>query len=230
MNSGRGEAVRAKRGVRWGVGLVMLAAMIASGGVGKAEDPQPGQMAAKAQQKGSATAGDSDEAKAEAKTGAWVVRQPYKGNPLQEAVLAGGAEREGWKGKAELQLNCRPGNDVVYVEMHLNATGSGFDVDPFEGPGGAGEKSKGMKVAVGAESWTQSFSGFYLEGDTFVFSSAMPGDEASAVVADAAGGQTLTVEIAPAVGKGAALTGSFVLPHEAKAVRAAVTPCMAGKK
>jgi hypothetical protein len=49
-------------------------------------------------------------------------------------------------------------------------------------------------------------------------------------VADAAGGQTLVVEIAPADGKGAALTGKFVLPHEAKAVRAAVTPCMAAKE
>jgi hypothetical protein len=215
-----------KRGVLRGV---MLLAMVAVVSAGRAQDAQAGTIAAKAQQKGSATAGDSDAAKAEAKTGAWVVRQPYKDNPLKEAVLAGGAEREGWKGKAELQLNCRPGNDLVYVEMHLNATGSGFDVDPFEGPGGAGEKSKGMKVAVGAQSWTRSFSGFYLEGDTFVFSSAMPGDEALAVVADAGGGQTLAVEIAPADGKGAALTGTFVLPHEAKAVRAAVGPCMEGK-
>jgi hypothetical protein len=138
-----------KRGVLRGV---MLLAMVAVVSAGRAQDAQAGT------------------------TGTWVVRQPYEDNPLKEAVLAGGAEREGWKGKAELQLNCRPGNDLVYVEMHLNATGSGFDVDPFEGPGGAGEKSKGMKVAVGAQSWTQSFSGFYLEGDTFVFSSAMPGD------------------------------------------------------
>jgi hypothetical protein len=163
---------------------------------------------------------------APSKPAAWVVRSPYKNNPLEEAVLEGDAHRNGWTGKAELQLNCRPGNDEVYVEMHLDARGSGFDVDPFEGPGGAGEKSKGMTVEVGALKWTQGFSGFYQENEIFVFSSAMPQDEARAIVADAAGGQTLKLEIAPADGKGAELKASFPLPHEVKDARKAMEPCM----
>jgi hypothetical protein len=160
------------------------------------------------------------------KPGAWEVRQPYKGNPLKEAVLDGAAEHDGWRGKAQLELNCRPGNGEVYGEIHLDATGSGFDVDPFEGPGGAGEKGNGMTVELGAEKWTQSFSGFYLEGNTFVFSSAMPEGEARSVVSDSASGGTLSVAIAPANAKGTPLKAEFQLPHEAKAVRAAMAPCM----
>lgn len=163
---------------------------------------------------------------AQAKPGAWTVREPYKNNPLKEAVLAGEAQRESWTGKAELQLNCRPGNDEVYVEMHLDARGSGFDVDPLEGPGGAGEKSKGLTVEVGTAKWTQSFSGFYQENEIFVFSSAMPQDEARAIIADSAGGQTLKLEITPANGKGPALKGSFPLPHDAKEARKAMEPCL----
>ncbi len=177
--------------------------------------------------------GDAKEsagAKPAGQTGAWVVRQPYKDNPLKEAVLGGVAEHDSWQGKAELELNCRPGNGVVYVEMHANVTGSGFDVDPFEGPGGAGEKSKGLKVELGGQSWMQSFSGFYIENDVFVFSSAMAGDEARALVADATGGQALVLEISAAGEKGTALKGKFMLPREAKAVRAAMAPCMEEKK
>jgi hypothetical protein len=162
----------------------------------------------------------------QARAGAWVVREPYKNNPLKEAALAGEAHRENWTGKAELQLNCRPGNDEAYVEMHLDTRGSGFDVDPFEGPGGAGEKRKGLTVEIGAAKWTQSFSGFYQENEIFVFSSAMPVDEARAVVADASGGQMLKLEIAPSDGKGAALQASFTLPHEMKEARKAMEPCM----
>src|SRR5579862_1476764 len=72
----------------------------------------------------------------------WRIESPYPNNPLKQALLSGNASHSDLNTKSELQIECRPDADGPRINLILTPSGVKFDADPFEGPGGLGERRK----------------------------------------------------------------------------------------
>jgi hypothetical protein len=160
-------------------------------------------------------------------TGSWTVETPYPGNPLKEAVLAGSVSLGNRTGKAELQLDCRPDAGAARLNLRVSTAGIPFEFSPFEGPGGFGERHKLLKLAIGsAFAVIHTFSGYYVEAASFVFSFALSRSETDQLTSKAVGGKLVTLTVQPAKGNGQSLSSMFRLPVDSDPARDVARPCM----
>jgi hypothetical protein len=156
----------------------------------------------------------------------WTVRQPYADNPLQQALLAGHMQFANDKRDAELQLECRK-PEAARINVLFPSVGLAFDLDPFEGPPGIGQKEKLMEITVDqSPPKNYNFSGYYAESDRFAFSLALPAADMTRLVSNATTKEPLRIRISPANGKGSPLEFSFRLPSDNGPARAMVDPCL----
>ncbi|HKS73571.1 MAG TPA: hypothetical protein VJQ82_10275 [Terriglobales bacterium] len=152
----------------------------------------------------------------------WKVTSPYPNNPLRQALLQGKASHAELSTKAELQLECRPDAEGPRLNLVSLPSQVKFDADPFEGPGGLGERIK-LRVTLANTTWFHNFSGFYVDNKSFVFS--FPLSDAEAKAAANASAQLITIVVNPAR-KGDPLVFRFDLPPASDTVRSMITPCL----
>jgi hypothetical protein len=167
-----------------------------------------------------------DEAES-AKSDSWAVRVPYPDNPLKEAVLTSTLHFDNREGRAELRIQCRPGTGRAWLNMLVPTAASNFDFSRFEGPGGLGERHKLLTLKVGTTfEQMHRFSGYYVEGNAFVFSFALSPFEASRLTSKSAERQLVTVTILPPKRNRMPLKTVFRIPDESEPAREAVRPCL----
>lgn len=152
----------------------------------------------------------------------WKVESPYPNNPLKQARLPGKASHAELSTKAELQLECRPDAEGPRLNLVFLPSQVKFDADPFEGPGGLGERTK-LGLTVNNTTWFHNFSGYYVDDKSFVFSFALSDAEAKATANASA--QLITIVVNSAR-KRAPLVFRFELPPASDAVRPMLTPCL----
>ncbi len=154
----------------------------------------------------------------------WKIEVPYPNNPLKQARLSGDAVHAGLSTKAELQIECRSDSDGPRINLVFTPKQVRFEADPFEGPGGLGERRK-LRVALGKNAWSHHFSGYYVESDSFVFSFALLPAEAREITSSAPQRHALTITVSPAK-EGAPLQFDFTLPANGDPVRKMIAPCL----
>jgi len=154
----------------------------------------------------------------------WRIQSPYPNNPLKQATLAGTASHAGLTAKAEVQLECRPDANGPRLNIVFTPKKVKFDADPFEGPGGLGERQK-LRAMLAKEHWEHHFSGYYVDADSFVLSLALEPAEARKIADETSEGEILTVSVAPAKA-GEVLRLVFHLPQGSDPVRAMLQPCL----
>jgi hypothetical protein len=154
----------------------------------------------------------------------WKIESPYPNNPLKQALLSGNASHSGLNTKSELQIECRADADGPRMNLVFTPAGVKFDADPFEGPGGLGERRK-LRVSLGRNEWPHHFSGYYVESNSFVFSFALLPAEARQITSAASEQQELTITVDPAK-EGAPLQFHFTLSAPSDPVRKMVAPCL----
>ncbi len=160
---------------------------------------------------------------------AWEISVPYQNNPLKRAALAGTAAFAGTEGRAWLVVSCRPEAGGPRAALRIDGVLAGrFPVDGFEGPGGAGEKKRLLKVAMENNGLDRSFFsvGTRQENDIFEWSFALPPSEIRCWLNEV--GQRLRISVqAPEAGD-ERLEAVFTLPEQVQPLRELVTPCMPG--
>jgi hypothetical protein len=163
---------------------------------------------------------------AEARPDAWMVRQPYPNNKLQQASLSGKARHANLQREAQVQLECRkPG--PARINLMLRSLGLTFKIDPFEGPPGIGQKEKLMEVTLDhSRPELYNFSGYYVESDQFVFSLQPTAAQMRELVAKSASNEPLLVRVSPADGKGSPLEFVFTVPADNAPAKAAMESCL----
>ena len=152
----------------------------------------------------------------------WKVASPYPDNPLKQATLSGKATHGPLSDKAEMQLECRPDADGPRLNLISVPAQLKFDADPFEGPGGLGERVK-LRLTLGNATWSHGFSGYYVDGKAFAFSFALSDAEARGMANRLAPSVTVAVEPAK---KGTPLVFHFDLPPASAAVSSMIAPCL----
>jgi hypothetical protein len=157
-------------------------------------------------------------------TQAWKVQAPYPDNPFKQAMLAGNASSGKLTAKADLQVDCRADADGPRMNLLFDSKAVKFDADPFEGPGGLGERQR-LTVTLGPMTWSHHFSGAYVEANIFVFSFALTRAEASQITSARSQGQALRISVDSAKG-GKPVHFLFNLPSDSEPVRTMVTPCL----
>jgi len=155
----------------------------------------------------------------------WVVYQPYAGNPLRDAITAGLLAFGGEVRVAELAVECRS-PQLARIHLRFSTRGLKFNVDPFEGPEGIGQKQKllTIRVADGPEV-SRTFNGFFVESEMFVFAIAPPRAETAQLLSPGAAGKTVKIQVSPPDGKGEPLVFQFTLPVDHQAALAVAQPC-----
>lgn len=154
----------------------------------------------------------------------WKIEFPYPDNPLKHALLSGDATYAGLTTKAELQLECRPDADGPRINLVFTPKQVRFDADPFEGPGGLGER-RPLRISLGKNVWSRHFSGYYVDSESFVFSFALPLAAAREITSTAEENQALAISVDSAKG-GSPLEFHFTLPSASETARKMVAPCL----
>jgi hypothetical protein len=155
---------------------------------------------------------------------AWKIQSPNPDNPLKQAILPGNADHENRVTPAELQLDCRPDADGPRMNLVFAPAPVKSDADPFEGPGGLGERRK-LRVTLANATWPHHFSGYYVESNSFVFSFALTPAEARQITTSSSQEQSLTITVDPAK-PGEPVRFLFRLPTDGAPARAMVAPCL----
>jgi hypothetical protein len=155
-------------------------------------------------------------------TPVWKVESPYPTNPLKEALLSGKASHGDLSTKAEMQLECRPDSEGPRVNLISVLSQVKFNSDPFEGPGGLGERTK-LRLTLANTTWFHNFSGYYVDDKSFVLSFALSDAEARGIASASAKSVMITVNSAK---KGEPLAFQFELPAPSAAVRSMIVPCL----
>lgn len=160
---------------------------------------------------------------------AWTISQPYPSNPLRQAIAAGSVSVAGASREAELQIECRA-PELARVNLVFRSPSLQFDLDPFEGPPGIGQKRKLLQMQVGADPRVSYFfSGFYVESDVFVLAIAPPRTRTSEIVSVASAGKPMRIQVSPADGKGDPLVFAFTLPAMSDPALDVAKPCLVSK-
>ena len=161
---------------------------------------------------------------------AWTVHQPYSNNPLRQALVVGSLSIDGEIRPAELQIECRA-PELARFNLLFAPTNLKFNVDPFEGPPGIGQKRKLLATQLAGEVPQAHFSsGFYVESDQFVFAVAPTRSETSRIVSADFAGKQLKVQVSPANGKGNPLLFTFTLPTDNTPAHEVAKPCLGVKE
>jgi hypothetical protein len=157
---------------------------------------------------------------------AWTVRQPYSNNPLRQAMVVGSLSIDGEIHPAQLQIECRA-PELARFNLLFAPTSLKFNVDPFEGPPGIGQKRKLLVMQLAGEvPKPHFFNGFYVESDRFVFAVAPTRTEASRILSADFAGKQLKVQVSPANGKGNPLLFTFTLPTDNTPAHEVAKPCL----
>ncbi|RXZ43121.1 hypothetical protein [Crenobacter cavernae] len=123
---------------------------------------------------------------------------------------------------AELALSCRRDAPPAWTSVRLLGKPKGFDLAPFEGPGGAGEKGRLASYAVGrARFLPVKVSGAWAESGVFGLTFALPAREAAALV-DV---RQLQFRLKPAKGRASPLEARFDLPGDSAPLRRTLQGC-----
>jgi hypothetical protein len=160
---------------------------------------------------------------------AWTISQPYPNNPLRQATVLGSVSVAGASREAELQIECRA-PELPRVNLLFRSTSLQFDLDPFEGPPGIGQKRKLLQIQLDAHPRASYFfSGFYVESNIFVLAIAPPRAKTSEIVSVASAGKSIRIQVLPADGKGDPLVFNFTLPAASAPALEVAKPCLASK-
>jgi hypothetical protein len=160
---------------------------------------------------------------------AWTISQPYPNNPLRQATVVGSVSVAGASREAELQIECRA-PELPRMNLRFRSTSLQFDLDPFEGPPGIGQKRKLLQIELDGDPPRKAFfSGFYVESDIFVIGVAPQRSGMSRLVSTAAAAKSLHIQLSPADGKGDPLLFTFTLPKAAAPVEDVARPCFLSK-
>jgi hypothetical protein len=167
--------------------------------------------------------------------GQWIVDRPAAGvgNPLASATLRGVANVEDRTQPSLLVIKCRAddGGAGLWAELGVHRE-LGFDVDPFEGPGGVGGSKRLLSIAwPGAASESHLVAGWWSAEwpDMFVFSGSMnrPGSKATlAARVLASAGREVVFTVRDAQGDGQPVKARFHLPVDAAALTDAIQACL----
>ena len=157
----------------------------------------------------------------------WQVTQPYQGNPLKTAMLTGTAQYLGRQGRATLTVVCRPdaGRPSAQLGIDEKLAGS-FPVDPFEGPGGIGEKKRLVRVTLGGDAKPRSFTSTASRQEQIAFEWTFNPPKAEFQRWIKSAGKTITVAVAEPDGKGRQLQATFQLPAVSQPFSEMVMPCL----
>jgi hypothetical protein len=162
------------------------------------------------------------------RTGLWTIHQPYPNNSLRDATVSGSLAADGDTRSAELQIECRA-PELPRLSLLFPSPGLKFNLDPFEGPPGIGQKRKLLAMTLDRDPpRTYFFSGYYVESDRFVFAFALTRADARRLVS--AAGKPLRIRVSPADGHGRPLDLTFTLPADSAPVRDVAKPCLEPKE
>lgn len=159
----------------------------------------------------------------------WVVTDPVVGSPLRRASLAG----TGKAGKAEfpatLQLTCRADQPVMHLQLEIPDSIPGWDVKPFEGPTGIGQRRSMLSVLIKGSRYVANHrvSGWFSDGGKFNFS--WTPDQAFLERVPVSGTHLL-VKIEPFKRRSPLLETRFDFPGDATAMLEAMSACRAEAK
>ena len=157
---------------------------------------------------------------------AWTISQPYPNNPLRQATVVGSVSAAGASREAELQIECRA-PELARINLLFRPTSLQFDLDPFEGPPGMGQKRKLLQMQPDADPpVSYFFSGFYIESDVFVLAIAPPRERTSEIVSVASAGKPIRIQVWPADDKGDPLVFIFTLPATSAPAQDVAKPCL----
>lgn len=155
-------------------------------------------------------------------TPGWTVAKSNPDSPLQTATLAGTAKVGNRTLPAQLVIGCRPDADMTTNLAIPRALG--FDTDPFEGPGGIGERQRRLTIALaGDRSAPRNVSGWWSENEVFTFGFSLPREDAERWLSQP--GRALAAEIRPPDAGKPALALTFRLPEDAAGLKQVVGPC-----
>ena len=101
---------------------------------------------------------------------------------------------------------------------------TGFNLDPFEGPPGVGQKRKLLDFTLDQRPpHAYNFSGFYIESNRFVFSFALSHTDMQRMMS--ATTKRVQVQVTPADGQASPLSFDFPLPFDPSPLQATTKPC-----
>jgi hypothetical protein len=156
---------------------------------------------------------------------AWKASQRYPNNPLRAAITTGSVTFAKESRPAELEIECRA-PQLARINLRFPASDLRFDLDPFEGPPGIGQKRKLLTMQLdNNDPVPQFFNGFYVESNVFVFEIAPPRAKMAKLVSQASAGKPLTIKVSPADGKGESLAFGFILPADHQPALNVAKPC-----
>jgi hypothetical protein len=166
-----------------------------------------------------------------ARTDVWTIHQPYADNPLRQAAVAGSLTAAGTSRPAELQIECRA-PELALLNLFFRSTDLKFDLNPFEGPPGVGQKRKLLAIELDGHLPPPAyfFSGAYVEADRFVFSLAPSRTDMRNFVSMGAARKKIRIQVSPAEGKGSPLMFIFTVPADNAPVLDVANPCLESKE
>lgn len=139
---------------------------------------------------------------------------------LAEVTVAGRADTGRQRAPASLALACRPG--AATLALRLPEPALGFDLAPFEGPDGAGQRAQLARLYLGRERGQPvALSGWRGEAQPFQFSLQLP----PASVPRLFKAKELTLRIRAAGGKRGQLQLQFALPPDTRPLRKVLANC-----
>ena len=157
----------------------------------------------------------------------WMVYQPYAGNPLRDAITAGSLTFGTETRAAELEIECRA-PQLARMNLRFPAENLKFNLDPFEGPPGIGQKRKLLSIKLaGYTAVAHTFNGFYVESNVFVLAVAPSRSEMRRIASTNAAKTLLRVQVSAADDKGEPLIFHFTLPADNALAREVIRPCNA---
>lgn len=152
----------------------------------------------------------------------WKVARPVAGNPLVEASIDGRADAGRKRAAASLIVACRADAPPASLSMRLPVEGLGFDLRPFEGPDGVGQRAGLSRLYFGRErGQSVTVNGWRTEGDRFQLSLHLPANEAQQLLKT----HVLRLALSAADGKRGLLQLSFVLPKDTQPLKAVLSGC-----
>jgi len=131
----------------WALAVGLVAALVANGACADEE-------------------GARDQAINAATPDRWAALSKAAGVPpqLHEAVLGGAAHVGTREGHAAIVVGCRSDAKTRWVLLRVPEDGLGFPIDQFEGPGGAGESVRRVRIKLGKTVRSVYVSGSFQTG------------------------------------------------------------------
>ncbi|GGY18528.1 hypothetical protein [Paludibacterium paludis] len=159
----------------------------------------------------------------------WIVTEPVAGSPLRQAALTG----KGKAGKAEfsavLTLTCRADQPVMQLALEVPDAIPGWDVSPFEGPQGIGQRRSLLTVSMKNSRFTSRHRVSGWRSGEHAFAFGWKPDNAFLERVPVTGTH-LVIKIEAAKRRDPVLEAEFDFPEDASAMLGAVSACRAEAK